>query len=168
MVPFFAAAVVRDETLAHLLDRFHRALAGAPTGLALESLLLSALTHLIVRHADGQFSCRRVGRERSATRQTRDYINANFAADVSLSDLSGHVGLSPFHLARVFEKAIGVTPHVYLESVRIRRARELLESAVSIAEVAIAVGYSDQSHLTRRFKRHLGITPGQYVRAQKR
>ncbi len=56
---------------------------------------------------------------------------------------------------------------MYLDTIRIRRAREMLERAVAIADVAVAVGYADQSHLTRRFKRQLGMTPGQYVRARR-
>jgi len=167
-LPFFASAVVGDETLAHLLARFHRAVADSSPRLATESLLLSALTHLIIRHADDPHAPRRVGRERRATGRARAYLEANFARNVSLSELSALVGLSRYHLARAFTREAGMPPHLYLEAVRIRRARELLERPVSIAETALAVGYADQAHLTRRFKRQLGITPGQYARARNR
>jgi len=69
---------------------------------------------------------------------------------------------SPFHIARAFSQATGLPPHAYLESVRMRRARELLRSGISVVETALAVGYPDQSHFTHRFRRHTGFTPGQY------
>jgi AraC-like DNA-binding protein len=72
--------------------------------------------------------------------------------------------LSPYYFARAFESEIGVPPHAYLEGVRIRKAREFLDRGDTIVSAALSVGYSDQSHLTRRFKRFLGITPGQYIR----
>jgi AraC-like DNA-binding protein len=168
-VPFFAAAVIRDDRmLARLLADFHRVVAESGSRLAMETLLLSALTRLIEGHADDRFVRRRVGRERAATRLAREHIDASYGSDISLSRLSALVGLSPFHLARAFEKEVGLPPHVYLDAVRIRRAREMLDRSVPIAEVAIAVGYADQSHLTHRFKRQLGITPGQYARERRR
>jgi AraC-like DNA-binding protein len=100
-------------------------------------------------------------------RRAREYLESSFSEDISLSDLAAVVGLSPFYLARTFERQIGVPPHTYLEGVRIRKARELLDQGAKLADAAIAVGYSDQSHLTRRFKRFLGITPGQYLRESK-
>jgi AraC-like DNA-binding protein len=70
-------------------------------------------------------------------------------------------------LARSFERAIGLPPHAYLEGVRIRRARQLLDRGAPLVEVALTVGYPDQPHFTRRFKRFVGITPGQYVRERR-
>jgi AraC-like DNA-binding protein len=78
-----------------------------------------------------------------------------------------HMNTSSFHLARAFEKDVGLPPHVYLDMVRTQRARSLLDAGNPIADVAVAVGYADQSHLTHRFKRLLGITPGQYARERK-
>jgi AraC-like DNA-binding protein len=163
--PSFAAAVLDDDALAGRLSAFHRALAAAASPLAVESLLRDALTHLVLRHAQPR-APRRAGRERAAVRRARDYLEAGFAEAVSLSTLGAVAGLSPFHLARAFRAETGLPPHAYLDAVRVRRARELLDRSVAIAEAAVAVGYADQSHLSRRFKRHLGITPGQYARAR--
>jgi AraC family transcriptional regulator len=72
------------------------------------------------------------------------------------------VHLSPFHLARQFKQFTGATPHRYLVQVRVNAARSLLSAGSgqrSLAEVASAVGFADQSHLTRQFKRHFGVTP---------
>jgi AraC-like DNA-binding protein len=98
--------------------------------------------------------------------RAREYIHSHFADDVSLRELAKVAGLSSFHLARSFEREVGQPPHAYLDLVRIRQARALLDAGAGIADAASAVGYADQSHLTHRFKRLLGITPGQFARAR--
>jgi AraC-like DNA-binding protein len=98
------------------------------------------------------------------SRRARDYIDANLAMDISLAQLAAVVHRSPYHFARAFQRDIGIPPHVYLDVQRIRKARELLDAGVAIAQVATSVGYADQSHLTHRFKRLLGISPAQYRR----
>ncbi len=55
-------------------------------------------------------------------------------------------------------------PHAYLENVRIRQAERLIRSGLSLADVAVHVGFSSQSHMTRSFKKIIGVTPGQYAR----
>jgi AraC-like DNA-binding protein len=162
VIPFFKEAVIQDKSLSDLLIGFHRALAQEESRLRVESLLFAALSQVVIRHSDPQMAPRFVGRERKAVARGRDYIEAHCGRDVSLSQLSRVVGLSPFHFARAFEKEIGLPPHAYLEAVRIRKARELLNGRVPIVEVALQLGYADQSHFTNRFKRALGITPGQY------
>ena len=73
-------------------------------------------------------------------------------------------GLSPYHFIRVFGRHTGLPPYAYLIQVRIRRARVLLEEGQTVAAAACAVGFADQSHLTRHFKRLTGIAPGKYRR----
>jgi AraC-like DNA-binding protein len=102
--------------------------------------------------------------ELQAVRRAREYLEAHFLENVSLLGLGELVSLSPWYFARTFERAVGLPPHAYLEGVRVRRARELLDRGASLVEVALSVGYPDQPHFTRRFKRLVGITPGQYCR----
>ena len=92
------------------------------------------------------------------------YIHENYSGEVSLADIAGAAHLSSYHLTRVFKKATGMSPHQYLVQVRVNSARALLTAGAgdrSLAEIAAAVGFADQSHLTRHFKRMLGITPKQ-------
>lgn len=96
-----------------------------------------------------------------------EYIHENYPGDVSLADIAAAAHLSPYHLTRVFKKATGVSPHQYLVQVRVNSARSLLAAGAgnrSLAEIANAVGFADQSHLTRHFKRQLGVTPKQLRR----
>jgi AraC-like DNA-binding protein len=163
-IPLFKCAVVRDDALAARVARFHRAFADGEPSLAVESHLVSALTHLVRHYADRPRVRASGLNERDAIRRAREYINAHFDTDVSLSQLSALAHLSPFYFARAFTKAVGLPPHAYLEAVRIQKARELIDSGAAIADTAVAVGYADQSHFTCRFKRVLGITPGQFAR----
>ena len=92
------------------------------------------------------------------------FIHDNCTREISLSDIAAAARLSPFHLARVFKQALGVSPHQYLIQLRVNSARWLLSAGSgerSLAELASAVGFADQSHLTRHFKRVLGVTPRQ-------
>ena len=96
--------------------------------------------------------------------QAMKHIHENYPGDVSLAAIAGAAHLSSYHLTRVFKKATGVSPHQYLLQVRVNGARSLLTAGAgdrSLAEIAAAVGFSDQSHLTRHFKRMFGITPKQ-------
>ena len=68
-----------------------------------------------------------------------------------------------FHFLRAFSRQFGITPHAYLNQVRVHQARELILRGVPIARAAVDVGFVDQSHLTKRFKRLLGVTPGQVL-----
>jgi AraC-like DNA-binding protein len=167
VLPFFKEAVIQDKLLSNLLTGFHAALAQQQSRLEIESLLFASLAHVVIHYTDPQMPPRFVGRERKAVARGRDYIEAHCGRNISLSQLSGIVGLSPFHFARVFEKEIGLPPHAYLEVVRIRKARELLNRGDPIVDVSLQLGYADQSHFTNRFKRVLGITPGQYIREGK-
>jgi AraC-like DNA-binding protein len=157
----------QDQTLARLLSSFHRHLAEKAPAAGCESLLLQALARLTTNHCDPKVSPRTIGWERPAIRKACDYMQAHFAEDVSLSKLAKLVSLSSYYFARAFEKQIGLPPHAYLETVRIRKACEFLDLGHGVASTALSVGYVDQSHLTHRFKRFLGITPGQYARNSK-
>jgi AraC family transcriptional regulator len=106
----------------------------------------------------------RMGSHPRAVAEAARFIQENYARDVSLNDIAEAVHLSPFHVARLFKQALGVSPHQYLIQVRVTSARSLLSAGSgerSLAEVASAVGFADQSHLTRHFKRLLGVTPKQ-------
>jgi AraC-like DNA-binding protein len=79
--------------------------------------------------------------------------------------LSAVAGLSSFELVRRFREQLGLTPHAFQTNLRIARARALLRAGEPIARVAAACGFADQPHLTRTFKRAVGVTPGRFVSA---
>jgi AraC-like DNA-binding protein len=95
----------------------------------------------------------------------RDFIHAHFDVAVQLDTLAIIAGCSKAALIEGFKVHFGVPPNRYLIQVRIDEARRLLRQGLGIAHVAAAVGFADQSHLTRHFKATLGVTPARYLSA---
>ena len=98
--------------------------------------------------------------------RSRDYLHAHFDQNVRLEDLAAIAGLSKGTLIAGFKAHFGVPPQRYLIQVRLAEARALLRQGIGIAEVAYAVGFADQAHLTRHFRAVLGVTPARYVVAE--
>ena len=161
-LPHFCNAVITDRPLFTKLLGLHRAVGSGASTMYRESLLLEVVADLLRTHVEPRRQSVTVGRDEVVVRQLRDYIEAHYFEDVSLTQLGTVVSRSPYHTARVFSKICGLPPHAYLESIRIQRARELLAAGASVVETALAVGYPDQSHFTHRFRRHTGMTPRHY------
>ncbi len=98
----------------------------------------------------------------------RDFIDANFASDISLSDVAAQAGLSRAHLVRAFAKEFHAPPHAWLTDRRVREAKRLLIKGASIADTALDCGFADQPHLTRHFKVRTGVTPAVFRRRELR
>jgi AraC-like DNA-binding protein len=95
-----------------------------------------------------------------AVRRVREYIEAHLSENIDLPTLAALAGLSVFHFARQFKHSTGITPHAYLVTRRIERARELLaRSDRTITEIALMTGFADQSHFARQFRQIVGMTP---------
>jgi AraC family transcriptional regulator len=94
--------------------------------------------------------------------QAIDYIHAHLDRDLTLAELANVVNISPTYFARLFKRATGISPHQYVIQQRVERAKEmLLKTDLAIADIALQVGFSTQSHLTRHFKHIIGVTPKQ-------
>lgn len=97
------------------------------------------------------------------------YIEENIGSNIAVDDLADLLGCSKFYFLREFKKLVGVTPYQYLMHKRLDQARATLSSAsVNIALIAQELGFNDQSHFTRAFKNHFGMTPGQFIKQQER
>ncbi|MCA8204038.1 AraC family transcriptional regulator [Burkholderia sp. AU33545] len=93
-------------------------------------------------------------------------IDASFAQPLNLDTLAAVAGLSVSRFTARFRSEVGLSPHRYLCLVRVRRAQDLLRAGLAPSVVATEVGFFDQSHLCRHFRRVLGITPRDYVVAR--
>jgi AraC-like DNA-binding protein len=91
-----------------------------------------------------------------------EFIRQHCTSALHLEDIASAVQLSPSYLIRAFKACHGLTPHGYLIDCRLKLARDYLRQGESIAQVAARVGFADQAHLQRLFKRALATTPGQY------
>jgi AraC-like DNA-binding protein len=85
---------------------------------------------------------------------------------IALEEAAGRLHAHPAHLVRSFTAAYGIAPHQYLMARRVDRARRLLLAGRPPGETAAACGFYDQSHLTRHFKRVVGVPPGRYARGR--
>lgn len=94
--------------------------------------------------------------------QGREFLRANLTENIGLADLANALNADRFRINRAFKEAFGVAPHTYLIQLRLVRARELLAKGRRPAEVAIELGFSDQSHLGRWFRRAYQLTPAAY------
>jgi AraC-like DNA-binding protein len=101
-------------------------------------------------------------REAQKVELMKSFIRDNLAQVISFSELSALVNISPDYLSRVFKREVGVSLHVYQTCLRLQRAKRLLLNNVSISEVALQLGFSDQSHFQRVFKKHTLLTPLQF------
>ena len=93
------------------------------------------------------------------------YMENNLGESFTLNDLGRAIGISPFHFSRLFRISTGQSPMGYLRRLRIERSKTmLLQGERKKADIAMTLGFSDQSHFTRTFRRMTGVSPGEYVR----
>lgn len=91
------------------------------------------------------------------------HIEERFSEPITLHDLATVAGMNLFTMIKQFRHEVGSTPHRHLCAVRVQAAQALLSEGLTPAMAAIEVGFFDQSHLARHFKRHCGTTPGRYA-----
>jgi AraC-like DNA-binding protein len=160
---FFKTAVIKDPHLAHMIYQLHRDLEDDRQGcLAQDSRLLAMFSLLIRKHAAAPPARVPRGNEIRPVKRACAYPKSHLAEDIRLADRARVAALSPYHFIRVFKAHTGLTPHAYLIQTRLRVARQLLEHNHMPAAVAQGIGFADQSHFNRHFKRVCGMTPGQY------
>ncbi|KOX29856.1 MULTISPECIES: AraC family transcriptional regulator [Streptomyces] len=161
-LPYFREPVLDDPELAAALRAAHTDLARCPDPLEAESRLPWLLTALARRHSTARAADDTVlGADRVA-RVVRDRLADELLAPPSLAALATDLGLSRYQLLRAFRTSTGMPPYAWLAQHRVARARGLLDAGLRPAEVAALVGFADQAHLTRWFRRVLGVTPAAY------
>jgi AraC-like DNA-binding protein len=160
----FQVPVFTDHELAGKLATAHQPLIDGQWDTKAESELVAALRSLW-RDYRTTSSEWHDAQDLHAVERARDYIGVRFAKQVRLASIAAECGLSAFQLIRVFQRVLGVSPYAYLVQLRVNRARDMLHQGVGVSEVAYACGFSDQSHLTRVFKKAIGVPPGTYQKA---
>jgi len=124
------------------------------TALVLHLLRLSSTASLLPASSQRNLTQRQIS-------IVRDAIYDRLDQDIPLKELAASIGMSVSHFCRLFKQSTGLAPHQYVIACRVERAKSLLlNEERTIAQVAHAVGFADQSHLNRHFKHLLGIPPG--------
>jgi AraC family transcriptional regulator len=165
LVPRFA---VMDPMLEQIAIALTTALRDgtAGDGLYIDTLAQMMAVHLARNHA-AQSRPGRIPPMQAISgwrmRRVIEYIEENLDGDLSLEAMAAEVDISPIYLARAFKAAIGQSPHRYVISRRVERAKELLRNTeMQVVDVALSSGFSSQSHLSYWFQRHVGVSPAVY------
>jgi AraC-like DNA-binding protein len=153
---------IRDPALVGGLHRLHSALQDPNETFAAESLLTVVTAHLLEHLGDRRDHTVDRSRDHVAS-DLRDLLDERRFQPLTLEEAGRILHVSPAHLVRCFSHRFGIAPHRYLLGRRIDAARRRLLDGEPIAQVATNVGFHDQAHLTRHFKRHVGTTPARFA-----
>ncbi|WP_394246115.1 AraC family transcriptional regulator [Vibrio profundi] len=161
--PYFPQPVVHDPELADQLRLVFSTLNTSSNRLLRETIMYAAMVKLISRHGKSTVSDT-TNKKVPHVQLVKEFLDDFPQADVSLEELSKLANISPYHLARSFQKQFGLPPHAYQIQAKIRLAKTKLRQGYNISDTAQECGFHDQSHLHRHFKKALGVTPGQYLK----
>jgi AraC family transcriptional regulator len=155
---------LKDTRIEHLLHALRQDWEeGSPTGSLYGEWLVNAISVcLATRYATCSLDSSASASVMPKSRLNRvlAYVDANMEETVHLSTLAEAAGMSIYHFAKLFKASTGMSPHQYVLRRRIEHAKELLRKpGLSLSEISLRAGFSDQSHLTNVFRRFVGVTP---------
>jgi AraC family transcriptional regulator len=160
--------VIADFAKRFLAELVSGSYAGALYG---ESLALAFAAYLLEQHSNLPKKLSRARGKLSSLqlREIVEYIHINLAEEVTITNLAEHVNLSAFHFARLFKNSLGLSPHQYVLQNRIERAKKLItaEAGCSLTDIALQVGFYDQTHFGKAFKRTIGVSPKVFIKQSK-
>ncbi len=154
---------IADDELRVAVASLHATLGTRGDELEAESRL-ALISERMAGHLERRVVRPRTGREPALARRVRDVLDRDVAGAPTLESIADELGAHATSLIRAFNREFGLPPHRYVTGRRVDHARRLLLDGMAPAEVAATVGFHDQAHLTRHFRRTLGVTPAAYAR----
>jgi AraC-like DNA-binding protein len=156
--------VIEDRAIWRCLAEAHRLAMAGNDAAAAEEAMICGVSLLFERYGASRLVHPEAGCPKAVNRAV-EFLRARACDHISLEDASRASGVGVFHLIRLFQKHLGLTPYAYLTQVRIEKSRQLLRLGEPVAQVALDVGFADQAHFTKRFKQLTGTTPALYARS---
>lgn len=161
-LPYFSQQVVFHSDLFSSLSELHFMIMQEEKDFKKEEIFFFLIGQLIKEYTQSTLAV--IMSEPSVEVKTVcEFLEKNYTKNITLNDLSDLTGLSKYYLLRSFTKQKGISPYSYLETIRINKAKKLLEECIPPIDVALQTGFSDQSHFSRFFKKYIGLTPKQYM-----
>ena len=136
-----------------------------PNRLYLESLQNTALLHLLRHHCHLEVVEPNLhnGLTSLQLQKIIEYVNANLSQDLKLAELAKVINVSPPYFGRLFKQSMDISPHQYVLQCRIKKAKTLLaQGKLPVKQIVQTIGFYDQSHFSRVFRKYVGVTPKQY------
>ncbi|XPV54422.1 MAG: helix-turn-helix domain-containing protein [Halarcobacter ebronensis] len=125
----------------------------------IETLLIDALSELILSNTLYTKEYKKIFEDKKIVKDTYEYIKDSIDTNFSLDSLASNVSLSKYHFLRLFKNEFGLTPHAFIVNERLNQANSLIKQGLSISEASVKVGFNDQSHFGRNFKKYFGYSP---------
>ncbi|QKJ22153.1 helix-turn-helix transcriptional regulator [Poseidonibacter lekithochrous] len=158
-IPIFTKHIIEDMTLYHLLLNFFLSAYENNDKLLMESNLINAMSYLIKNYTDTTRDYSGLFDDKLIVKNSIEYIKDLLDTNISLEELAMNSNLSKYHFLRVFKKQMGLTPHQYILTQRVHKAKELILSGEKLSHIPFSVGFNDQSHFIRNFRKIYGYSP---------
>ena len=159
-LPGFSKNVLYDDEVTCYLRPLHEMMMSGTSDFGKEENLLFLISILIQKYGQPFEDC--VPECLQEVERASEFIEQHFSERIYLNQICRYSGLSKSALLRAFTKSKGITPYRYLETIRINKAKQLLEKGILPIDAAIQTGFSDQSHFTNYFSSFIGLAPGVY------
>ncbi len=160
-LPYFTTQVVFHSELVTVLHELHQIIMEEEKDFKKEEMFFFLLEQLLQEYTKRELS-EEIMEQSVEIKTICEYLETHYMESITLQDLCGLTGRSKYYLLRSFTKQKGISPYNYLETVRIDKAKKLLEKGSYPVDVALQTGFSDQSHFSNFFKKYIGLTPMQY------
>lgn len=159
-LPGFSKNVLYDDEVTCYLRLLHEMVMSGTSDFGKEENLLFLISVLIQKYGQPFENC--VSECPQEIERASEFMQQHFSERIYLDQICRYSGLSKSTLLRAFTKSKGITPYRYLETIRINKAKQLLEKGILPIDAAIQTGFSDQSHFTNYFSSFIGLAPGVY------
>ena len=161
-LPYFTSQVIFHSELVAVLRELHQMMMEEEKDFRKEEIFFFLLEQLIQEYTERAVPAEKA-RQSAEAKSICEFLEMYYMENITLDDLCKLTGLSKYYLLRSFTKQKGISPYSYLETIRIDKAKKLLEQGILPIDAALQTGFTDQSHFSNFFKKLIGLTPKQYM-----